>query len=135
LFRDGLGCRRLVSLESLVVTILSILIVLAFLVTVSIERFGQFRRSRISEPTGPPAYERIKRVESPDGARALEILHGNHGLFRFDEMKWRETDIDDPYEAEGYWALAMRSGLYDSAAAAERDARAELAWFREMTGA
>jgi hypothetical protein len=83
----------------------------------------------------PPAYELIKRVESPDGARALEIFHGNHGLFRFDEMKWCAPDIDDPYEEEGYWAPTMCSGLYDSADTAERDARAELPWLREMVGA
>ncbi|HWW24780.1 MAG TPA: hypothetical protein VNZ85_02670 [Caulobacter sp.] len=70
-------------------------------------------------------------------ARALEILGSEHGLFRFDEVKWVGPYVDDEngYEEEGYWSPITRSGLYDSAEAAERDARAQIPWLREMTSA
>jgi hypothetical protein len=93
----------------------------------------RFRMNAV-QPNGPPAYELVKRIERADAARALEILRGDHGLFRFDEMKWYGP-TEDPYEDEGYWSPTMSSGLYDSADAAERDARAEIPWLREMVGA
>jgi Na+-transporting methylmalonyl-CoA/oxaloacetate decarboxylase gamma subunit len=122
-------------LETHVLTTLSILIVVTWLIAVFIERFRRIRRARANGPARPPTYELIKRIESADAVRVLEILRGDHGLFRFDEMTWRKPDIDDPYEEEGYWAPTMCSGLYESTEAAERDARAEIPWLRQMAAA
>ena len=117
-------------MESQVTTTLVIFVVLALSIIVLMRRF---RSPGVSVQATPPAYELIKRVESADAVRALEIFRGDHGLFRFDEMKWHEPEIDDPYE--GYWVPTTCSGLYESAEAAERDARAELAWLRETVRA
>ncbi len=117
---------------------LSIFFVSVLLVIGAIGCVGEVaRRSRMTaaQQKGPPAYELVKRIERADALRALEIFRGDHGLFRFDEMTWRKPDVDDPYEDEGYWAPTLCSGLYDSADAAEKAARAEIAWFREMTSA
>jgi hypothetical protein len=94
-------------------------------------------RARAAVPKRPPTYELIKRIESADAARALEVFRGDHGLFRFDEMKWIEPEVDDDhcYEDEGYGSLVTCSGLYGSAEAAERDARAEIPWLRETADA
>ena len=119
-------------------TALSIFFVSVLLVIGAIGCFGEVTRparTAAAQPKGSPVYELVKRIERDDAVRALEILRGDHGLFRFEEMKWREPDADDPYEDEGYWAPSICSGLYDSAEAAEQDARAEIAWFREMSGA
>lgn len=118
-------------------SIVALLALLALLIDAAIRRFGAIRRFRVNaaQPKRPPAYELVKRIERADAVRALEIFRGDHGLFRFDEMKWHEPDIDDPYEDEGYWAPILSSGLYGSADAAERDARAEIAWLHEAADA
>ena len=79
----------------------------------------------------------IRRIEGGDAGRALEILRGEHGLFRFYEVQWIPPYVDDEYgyEDPGYWSPITQSGLYESAEAAERDARAEIAWLRDMAGA
>jgi hypothetical protein len=112
---------------------LALLVLAAWLINGAIRHFGAVRRFRVNaaQPETPPAYELLKRIERADGTRAVEIFRGDHGLFRFDEVKWHEPAIDDAYEYEGYWAPSMCSGLYDSADAAERDARAEIVWLRK----
>lgn len=121
-------------------TTLSIAVVLVLLAIGGVGVFEAARRRfriREAQPKRPPVYELVKRIEGADAIRALEIFRGDHGLFRFDEMKWHEPDLDDlyEYEYEGYWAPITCSGLYDSAEAAERDARAEIAWLREAADA
>ena len=68
----------------------------------------------------------IKRIESRDGKKRVFITKSTVGnLFRFEEETYR-TDEDG-----SYWNPSYGSGLYDSAEAAERDARIELPWLRE----
>jgi hypothetical protein len=69
-------------------------------------------------------WKEIKRVLSADGKQRMLIMAASGNLFRFDE---------DTYVTEdGYtfWTPTHISGLYDSAEAAERDARLELPWLR-----
>jgi hypothetical protein len=126
--------------ESHVFTALSMVAVLALLIVGAFKlwNFVAMRfRARATEPVGPPTYMLIRRIEGADATRVLEILGGEHGLFRFDEMKWIAPYVDDEYdyEEEGYWSPVTCSGLYDSAEAAERDARAQIPWLRDMTSA
>ena len=121
-------------------TALSMVAVLALLIggVVGLWNFVAMRLgAREAEPMGPPTYTLIRRIEGADATRALEILGDEHGLFRFDEVKWIEPHVDDDYdyEEEGYWSPVTCSGLYDSAEAAERDARAQIPWLRDMTSA
>jgi hypothetical protein len=116
-----------------VFTTLLIIVPLVLLVVAVARSVGVFRVRR-SWPVRPPIYESVKRIERVDVVCAVEIFRGDHGLFRFEEMSWREPDADDPYD-EGYWASTRCSGLYDTAEAAERDARAEIPWLREAADA
>ncbi len=111
-------------------TIFALLALLGLLIGGAIKRFDV----SAAKPKRLPAYKLVRRIERADAARALEIFRGDHGLFRFNEMKWYGP-TDDPFEDEGYWAPATCSGLYESAAAAERDARAEIVWLRDVEAA
>ncbi len=70
-------------------------------------------------------YTAIKRIDSDDGKRYVEIEVRDDGrLFRFVETV-RRIDPDEGYE---YWRPISWSGLYPDAALAERDARRSLHW-------
>ena len=56
-------------------------------------------------------------------------MEGPHGKFRFDELRW--TDGLEDGAAEGHWYCEHFSGLYESAARAEEDARASIPWLRD----
>ncbi len=69
-------------------------------------------------------WKEIKHVLSADGKKRMLIMEAGN-LFRFDE---------DTYVTEGgytFWSPTHCSGVYDSAEAAERDARLELPWLRD----
>lgn len=69
----------------------------------------------------------MKTIESTDGKKRMSIVKSTAGnLFRFEE----ETFLTD---REGYkgWDCTYISGFYDSAEAAEGEARSFLPWLRE----
>ena len=66
----------------------------------------------------------IKRVSGGNGKR-LVVLANSRGLFRFVE----ETCFTE--DGYAFWCPTHFSGFYDSADAAERDARMELSWLRD----
>ena len=68
---------------------------------------------------------KLKDIFSPDGKRVVEIWRSGIGLFYFQEL----SEESDPY-AGSYLAPSHGSGLYDSAEAAEREAKATLPWLR-----
>ena len=67
----------------------------------------------------------VKRMSNLDGNRRMVILSEPGGLFRFEEESYV---TEDGYT---FWSCTNMSGLYDSAEAAERDARMELPWLRD----
>ena len=71
-------------------------------------------------------------IVSEDGKRRVEIA-GEGGLFAFTEYSelWDEGygNVSGSY----YWAPTHVSGFYDSAEAAEADARAILSWLQETS--
>jgi len=80
-------------------------------------------------------WEEVMRLETGDPHRRAVVLRGPHGLYRFDGLRWRKyyEPTDDDYGAVdgGWWDCDHRSGLYLTAEAAEKEARAELPWLRE----
>jgi hypothetical protein len=70
-------------------------------------------------------WKEIKCVLSADGKKRLLIYAAPGNLFSFEEHTYVTED--------GYifWSPSHGSGLYDSAEAAERDARLELRWLRD----
>ena len=71
----------------------------------------------------------VKTIESPDGKKRVSIVKSRVGnLFSFEEET--HTTDEDGYT---YWSPSYGSGFYDSAEAAERDARLELPWLRDKT--
>lgn len=78
-------------------------------------------------------FERVKRIEGEDKRHTLEIARNPSGQFRFTEFKWvvSRDDVDRQVHGDGYWAYSHFSGLYESAEAAEADARQSLPWLKE----
>ena len=70
-------------------------------------------------------WQPIKRLESADGLRRADIQANGHGQFGFVEHSYLSEDGDS------FWTPTWFSGLYESAEAAEREARAELPWLRD----
>ena len=71
---------------------------------------------------------RVHRIESDDGKSLVDIELMPNGHYRFVEMT---EDEGDEYTGP-YMALRHFSGLYDSAEAAEYDARQILPWLRDQ---
>jgi len=67
----------------------------------------------------------LRTFTSEDGKSYLDILAREDGLFQFLAYAFTE---DGGYE---YWIPVQISGYYDSADAAETDARRTVPWFRE----
>lgn len=72
----------------------------------------------------------LKKIVSADGKRYAEIASDDDKVFRFTEYAevWDEGYGEVP--GSFYWEPTHCSGLYDSAAAAEADARSTLPWLR-----
>jgi len=72
-------------------------------------------------------WARVKRIVGENGKRYVDIEVGSLGLFRFTECS-EDTDM-------GYVFMTPthQSGLYESADAAEREARAMLPWLRAIS--
>lgn len=70
-------------------------------------------------------------MRSPDGKRELVVHQHDNGLFSFSE---RFEDSEDMtvygYGVQTFWSSAFVSGLYETAEAAERDARLTIGWLR-----
>jgi hypothetical protein len=85
-----------------------------------------------------PGWLEVRRIEGANPRHAVCILHGPHGLFRYDEMRWRKyyepSEADDGPMDGGWWDCAGQSGLHQSAEAAEDDARKSVAWLRNQSG-
>jgi hypothetical protein len=71
-------------------------------------------------------WKEIKRVLSGDSKRRMVIRAAPGNLFCFEE------DIYVTRDGYTFWSPTHGSGLYDSAQAAERDARLELPWLRDQ---
>ena len=65
---------------------------------------------------------RIKAIERADGRARLFILERDDGLYRFEG----ETEIER--QGDTFWRQTDISGLYGSAAEAERAALSEVLW-------
>lgn len=65
----------------------------------------------------------LKRIESKDGQRCVEVLRREDGAFQFREGVWNPPWKDDDYEvAEGYWSYLFVSGVYSTSEDAEHEA-------------
>ena len=71
----------------------------------------------------------VRTFTTPDGKGRLNIYKGENGLFSFDETVEARLDSPNLPEAEQtYWKIVHESGLYQTAEAAEDDARAMTPW-------
>ena len=68
----------------------------------------------------------IKRIESADGQRYVEIVTRDDRLFRFIE---HTEMIDSGY---AFWTPRHWSGLYGDAQSAEREAQITIGWLRDQ---
>ena len=76
-------------------------------------------------------WKEVNRITAPDRRQAVCIMEGPHGFFRFDAVRWIDAaDEDEGALGDGYWTCDHFSGLYQSAAEAEQDARRIVAWLR-----
>jgi hypothetical protein len=70
----------------------------------------------------------IKTFERPDGKQRLSIMARDDGLYRFVESSEFYAGVVDVL----YWAPTYWSGIYETAEAAERDARLIIPWLRDQ---
>jgi len=73
----------------------------------------------------------VKRLDSKDGKRRIEIMARDDGMFRFVES-CEVSEIDYHNRPTIYWTPTAFSGLYDDAVIAEREAREMLPWLRDQ---
>lgn len=72
-----------------------------------------------------PGGKAIKCIKRDDGKACVDIVVLKDGRFQF--MQHAEATEDDMT----YWTPTGESGFYESAEAAEREARAEVPWLTE----
>ena len=76
----------------------------------------------------------LRTFTSADGKRELRIVQLQNGLFSYREWALEAEDLTEfGLGIETFWASAADAGLYDSATAAELDARAQVNWLRDNT--
>lgn len=71
----------------------------------------------------------VLEIKSPDGQRELEVALLATGMYQFTE--WTKQ-VGDEYTGP-YAAVTHLSGLYETQAAAETDARQMLPWLRDIS--
>lgn len=76
--------------------------------------------------------EIIKTTTSLDGKHRIDVERGSSGLYRYVTLDDRYRN-DPDFQNRPHWTVNEFSGLYQTAEAAEADARAELAWLRKET--
>ena len=75
-------------------------------------------------------YVEHKRLESPDGLRAVTIELGDHGLCRFVTWKLYDPAPDIPEVGGLTWTFGEFSGFYESLSEAEDAAKMQLGWLK-----
>lgn len=75
-------------------------------------------------------YVQHKRMESPDGSRAITLEHGEHGLCRFVIWKLYDPSPENPEIGGLTWLPDEFSGIYASLSEAEEAAKAQLSWLK-----
>lgn len=75
----------------------------------------------------------LRSFESLDAKRRLEIYDHEDGFYSYEEVYEAVEDIPD-YGLETYWGISYVSGLFDSAEAAECDAKLGIPWLRSLPG-
>ena len=75
----------------------------------------------------------LQIFRSADGQRLVEIFDHQNGFFSYEESCEAIEDIPD-LGPETYWMTSYVSGLFDSAKAAEGDARLGIVWLRSIAG-
>jgi hypothetical protein len=76
----------------------------------------------------PPEDVLVKQIGNTDGTCRLSIYRRPDGLFLYRDDIYAEFEEVPPFFWDGY----PPSGLFASAEAAERDARAAVDWLRQM---
>ena len=74
----------------------------------------------------------VQTFTAPDGKSRLEIHAHENGFFSFTQTTEARLDNPNlPEEMQTYWKIVHESGLYESAEAAENDARAMTPWLNK----
>ncbi len=79
--------------------------------------------------------ERIVRtLTHPDGARRVPIVQRPDGLYGYEIEEFRREEVEFRREPIEYWLPVSRPpiGIFDSAATAEREARSNVAWLKDV---
>ncbi len=74
--------------------------------------------------------ETVKTITSRDGKHSIDIERSEAGLYRYVTFSDRYR-TDEDFQNPPFWTIEGFSGLYDTADAAEADARAEFRWLHE----
>ncbi len=81
--------------------------------------------------SGPTERVHVRCIDSPDGRHRIVILE-HRDRFTWEVETFIEVD-DGEWGAYEYWGPTECSGLYESAEAAETDARKSVPWLREIS--
>jgi hypothetical protein len=69
----------------------------------------------------------IKTIHHPDGIARIFIIARDDGLFSY------EGEAEYTEDGETFWAPAPGGGLFETAEAAETNARHEIPWLKRLT--
>ncbi|MBT2134842.1 hypothetical protein KK137_10895 [Croceibacterium sp. LX-88] len=78
--------------------------------------------------------ETVKTLTSRDDKHRIDIERSEAGLYRYVTFNDRYR-TDEDFQNPPYWMIEAFSGLYQTAEAAEADARAECAWLGSESAA
>jgi len=74
----------------------------------------------------------LRKYRSADGQRLVEVFDHQDGFYSYEESCEAVENIPD-LGPETYWMTSFVSGLFDSAEAAERDAKLGIPWLRSAS--
>ena len=66
----------------------------------------------------------VRQIDSSDGKWSVEVVQRPDGLFGYQVFRWWTPDPDLADVVEPSWAMDRRSGVFETADAAEAEARA-----------
>jgi len=76
----------------------------------------------------------LKTLCHPDGRRRVLIVQRTNGLYGYEIEEFRHEPVDFRREPLEYWTRFSQVpfAIFDCAEAAEREARHEIAWLKEL---
>jgi hypothetical protein len=90
------------------------------------------RRSPVESNVGNDRV--VKTLTHPDGQRRVLIVQRTNGLYGYEIEEFRLENVEFRHEPLEYWVSLSQVpfAIFDTAETAEREARHDIAWLKEV---